>query len=93
MSKSTVKILKAIADDTRFEILLFLAEKKVASCKDISIKFPKLSQPTMSHHFKILKDTSIISVEKKATENIYILDIKRLKSIGFDVYRLSNSSK
>ncbi len=90
MSKRVINVLKAIADDTRYEIVLFLAGKKVASCKDISQKFPKLSQPTMSHHFKILKDAGILAVEKRSTENTYILNIDAIKSIGIDLRKINN---
>ena len=48
----------------------------------LSEKFTDLSQPTMSHHFKILADAEILVVEKNGTEKSYSLNTKNLKKNG-----------
>lgn len=88
MSKEVNQIFKALGDETRLEIVCFLAKKGCASCKDISEKFPRLTQPTMSHHFKVLIEVGILSLEKNGTENKYSLKIKNLESVGIDVKKL-----
>jgi ArsR family transcriptional regulator len=85
MKTKTLEIFKALADETRFEITNYLAKKKTASCKDISEKFSNLSQPTMSHHFKVLAEAGILLVEKNSTERIYSLNIKNLKDSGISL--------
>jgi DNA-binding transcriptional ArsR family regulator len=84
MTSCTPYILKALADDTRFAIVSFLAEKTTASCGEISERFPLLSQPTMSHHFKVLTDADIVCVTKESTRRLYTLNTKRLQESGID---------
>jgi DNA-binding transcriptional ArsR family regulator len=88
MTELVNKIFKALGDETRLSIVLYLAKKKTASCKDVSEKFSDLSQPTMSHHFKILAEAEILNVEKNATERIYSLNLKTLKENGVDINKL-----
>ena len=86
--EKTQAIFKALSDETRLSIVLFLRDVKKASCKDISEKFPELSQPTMSLHFKILKESGVLDVKKKGTEHTYTLNIQDLKKCGIDVVKL-----
>jgi ArsR family transcriptional regulator, arsenate/arsenite/antimonite-responsive transcriptional repressor len=85
MNQCTTHIFKALSDETRFAIVKFLAQKKEALCQDISEQFPELSQPTMSHHFKILCEAGIVQFQKEGTRNSYTLDTARLKACGIDV--------
>jgi ArsR family transcriptional regulator len=89
MKINVTEIFKALSDETRLSIVLYLAKKKMASCKDISEKFASLSQPTMSHHFKVLAEAGVLIVEKNSTERIYSLDMKNLKGAGLDVNKLA----
>ncbi len=84
MTSCTPQILKALADDTRFAIVSFLTKKKTASCSEISEHFPLLSQPTMSHHFKVLSDADIVCVTKESTRKLYALNKNLLKESGID---------
>ncbi len=88
-----VKIAKALSDKTRVKMLKEIAEKGSISCGDAE-KISSLSQPTVSHHCKILTDAGllisekvgrhvIISVNKKAIEEFSSLisdSIKPVKS-------------
>ncbi|MFN0157576.1 MAG: ArsR/SmtB family transcription factor [Bacteroidota bacterium] len=58
-----VKIAKALSDKTRVRILQQIAKHGTIGCGD-AIRFAGLSQPTMSHHFKILVDAGLIVAEK-----------------------------
>ena len=58
-----VKIAKALSDKTRIKILSEIAGKGSISCGDIE-KFTSLSQPTISHHCKILTDAGLLVAEK-----------------------------
>lgn len=64
--------LRAIADPTRRRILHMLGEKGHCSigestglcARDIEAKV-KLSQPTISHHMKVLADAGLVSMKRR----------------------------
>jgi ArsR family transcriptional regulator, arsenate/arsenite/antimonite-responsive transcriptional repressor len=58
-----VKIAKALSDKTRVRILKEIACKGSISCGDAE-KIAGLSQPTVSHHLKILTDAGLLNAEK-----------------------------
>ena len=60
--KSVVKILKSLNHPNRLEIVLLLKNGLTCSCELEYIL--NLSQPTISHHLKILEDAGIISFNK-----------------------------
>jgi DNA-binding transcriptional ArsR family regulator len=89
---STTIILKALADDTRLEIVRCLAKTKTPqrSC-DITASCPciaDLSQPTKSHHFTKLAAAGILITKKSGTENLYVLNRPHLSSIGINVNKI-----
>jgi DNA-binding transcriptional ArsR family regulator len=63
-----VKIFKALADKTRQEILELLGEEEM-NVSDICEEF-NTSQPTISHHLHILKNSNLIDYRKDG-KNIY----------------------
>jgi len=74
-----VKVAKALADRTRLRILSEIAKGKSITCGEAE-KIAGLSQPTVSHHIKVLFDAGLliakkngrhvnISVNKKALED------------------------
>lgn len=74
-----VKVAKALADRTRLKILSEIAKGKSITCGEAE-KIAGLSQPTVSHHIKVLFDAGLliakkngrhvnISVNKKALED------------------------
>lgn len=58
-----VKIAKALSDKTRVNILKEIGSKGSISCGDAE-KFAQLSQPTISHHLKILTDSGLLNAIK-----------------------------
>ncbi len=78
-----VRVAKALSDKSRVRILLEIAKKGSVSCGD-AVEIASLSQPTVSHHIKVLVDAGllsavkhgrhvIISVNKKAVEEFMAL--------------------
>ena len=59
-----IKITKALADKSRYNILKLIAKKKEICCTDILNK-THLSQPAVSHHLKILLESEIVSVRRE----------------------------
>lgn len=68
-----LKFFKAICDENRHAILLLLKKHKEMNVTSIVGK-TNISQPTVSHHLKILTDSGVISHEKKGKEILYKLN-------------------
>jgi DNA-binding transcriptional ArsR family regulator len=73
-----VKIAKALADKTRVKIVQEIAKKGRITCGD-AVSFGKLSQPTISHHIKILVDAGILDSEKDGRHVIISVNKAALK--------------
>ncbi len=69
-----VKLLAALADATRLQIVAMLAglEEPLCVC-DIQSHF-KLGQPTISHHLRVLRDAGMVSWEKRGLWVYYSLN-------------------
>jgi DNA-binding transcriptional ArsR family regulator len=59
-----VRVLKALGDPKRFHMFQEIAEAGELSCSQIGKRFP-LSQPTISHHLKILHDAGVLVVREE----------------------------
>ena len=87
MAKSTdpdILLLSALADPTRLEILRQLAgSAEVCACDFTSCC--DVSQPTVSHHLKVLRDAGIVTSERRGTWVFYRIApnlIERLSGIA-----------
>jgi len=58
-----VKALKALADKKRIRMAREIASAGELSCTEVKAHF-HLSQPTISHHLKILTDAGVITVRE-----------------------------
>ena len=57
--RELIRALKALADPTRFRMVQEIAASGELSCGQIAEHFD-VSQPTISHHLKILADADIL---------------------------------
>jgi len=87
MAKSTdpdVLLLTALADPTRLEILRQLAgSAEVCACDFTSCCL--VSQPTISHHLKVLRDAGVVTSERRGNWIFYRIApnlIERLSAIA-----------
>ena len=64
-------LFKALADPTRVSIVNRLAAGECCVC-DLTAVF-ELSQPTVSHHLRILRDTGLVEAERRGTSALYRL--------------------
>ena len=62
---------KALADPTRVAIVNRLAAAECCVC-DLTAAFD-LSQPTVSHHLRILRDAGLVEAERRGTWAFYRL--------------------
>ena len=75
MVENSVKFLKALADETRFKIILFLLDGK-RSVTEITAHVKK-AQPTVSLQLKLLELNGLIGSEKEGRKIFYkIIDEK-----------------
>lgn len=89
MNNNSVNVFKALADQTRLDIVRSLVKKPhdTASCAQVS-QCSSLSQPAMSHHFKKLVDADVIIEHKLGTEKNYELNHELFLSLGLDPSKL-----
>lgn len=79
-----IKIFQALADPTRFAIVKQLAaDGEVCACDFSSCC--DVSQPTVSHHLKVLRQAGVIACERRGTWIYYWLEPKaahRVAALG-----------
>ncbi|MDQ3881157.1 MAG: metalloregulator ArsR/SmtB family transcription factor [Chloroflexota bacterium] len=83
-SDSQVQLLQALADPTRLEIVRQLARSDVVCACDFT-DCCGVSQPTVSHHLKVLREAGVVTGERRGNQIYYALspDLPdRFASIG-----------
>ncbi|WP_066372808.1 ArsR/SmtB family transcription factor [Herbidospora mongoliensis] len=61
------RILKAVADPVRLRLLSLIAARDADTCVCDLLPDFDLSQPTISHHLKILREAGLIGSERRGT--------------------------
>jgi ArsR family transcriptional regulator, arsenate/arsenite/antimonite-responsive transcriptional repressor len=69
---SLATIFKALADPTRVAIVHRLASAEAVCVCDLTEAFD-LSQPTISHHLRILREAGLVEAERRGTWAYYRL--------------------
>ncbi|HTB52457.1 MAG TPA: metalloregulator ArsR/SmtB family transcription factor [Ferruginibacter sp.] len=81
-SRFIEKAMNAIADPCRLSILEEISKKGEVCCGDVQ-GLTGLSQPTCSHHMKLLSDSALIDCRKHGRNHFFALNrpnFKRLSS-------------
>lgn len=79
MELDPVEFAKALADETRQQIMKMLCCEWL-SVNDVVEKLSgKVSQPTVSHHLKKLEEASLVEVRQEGRQRFYTLDQERVK--------------
>jgi ArsR family transcriptional regulator len=74
-------ILRVLGDPTRLGILAMLAREQDALCVcHVEARFA-LSQPTISHHLRVLREARLVTSEKRGSWVHYSLDRARAESV------------
>ena len=76
-------VFKALADPTRVAIVSRLAAGETCCVCDLTGAF-ELSQPTVSHHLRVLRDAGLVDSERRGTFAYYWLvpeAIERLRGV------------
>lgn len=77
--KKAVSAFKALSDENRINILKLLVTGEKCACK--LLEELNISQPTLSHHMKILCDSGIVSGRKEGKWMHYSIDDEGVKVI------------
>jgi len=74
--KEEVRILKALADETRLNLVLQLAKGEQCACTLV----PKVgrAQPTVSQHLKILSEAGVLSQRREGRNILYSIKDRRV---------------
>lgn len=67
----TLKVFKAFDDVNRIKIINLLSKEKMCGCK--ILEELDVSQPTLSHHMKILCDSGIVISHRRGKWTMYSL--------------------
>ena len=76
-------LLKAVADPTRLQVLAWIeSSNEQQSCVCDLTEPLQLSQPTVSHHLKVLTEAGLVSREKRGTWVWYRLNQERWSQLA-----------
>lgn len=71
-------ICKALSDSNRLEIVKMLSDSEKCGCK--LLETFEITQPTLSHHMKILNDCGLVNTRKEGKWSYYSLNCKTLSA-------------
>lgn len=91
--------LKALADPARLAIVAFLREPQADCCSrgdgvcacDLEGVL-ELSQPTVSHHMKVLVEAGLVRAQKRGRWVYYELDPGTLDALAGELHRLGRTA-
>lgn len=68
-----VRLLQALADPVRLAIVRQLAACAGTVCACDFVECCSVSQPTISHHLRVLRDAGVVTSERSGTNVLYAL--------------------
>lgn len=74
-------LLKALADPVRLRLMSMIAAVDEACVCDLTTAF-QVSQPTISHHLKVLRDAGLVDSERRGTWVYYRARREALDKVG-----------
>lgn len=74
-------VYRALADDTRREILALLAEG-ARPAGEIAAAFPAISRPAVSKHLGVLREAGLVVDRASGRERVYALDTGPLADVA-----------
>lgn len=86
--KEKADIFKALGDETRLTIIDMLSFGEICACK--ITEGLHLSQPTISHHMKILQQVGIVKARKDGRWMHYSIDKEKIEEIKKFITHITN---
>lgn len=88
--KQTAVIFKALCDENRIRILKLLSAGEICACKLLE-EIP-VTQPTLSHHMKVLCDSGIVTGRKEGKWMHYSISPAGAKAALTCLQELTNTA-
>ena len=85
-TKFIEKAMNAIADPCRLSILQEMSRKGEMCCGDVQ-QLTGLSQPTCSHHIKLLADSELVDCRKDGRNHFFTLNKNNFKKVSIFLER------
>ncbi len=73
-------VFSAISDQSRRQMLDMLAAGE-RPAGDLVKAFPRLTQPAVSRHLRVLRETGLVDVRVRAQQRIYVLRPAQLREL------------
>ena len=73
--------MAAVADPCRMGILQEILDKGSICCSEV-VTLTGLSQPTCSHHIKLLVESELLECRKEGRNNFFTLNKNNFKKLG-----------
>jgi ArsR family transcriptional regulator len=91
MNKIDVALIcKALSDSNRLEIVQMLSEGEKCGCKLLE-RF-EITQPTLSHHMKILVEAGMVNDRKDGKWHYYSLNVETFSAFKDYIEKLGSKS-
>ena len=74
-------LMKALADPVRLRLMSMIAAAEELCVCDLMTPFD-VSQPTISHHLKVLREAGLVNCERRGTWVYYWADREALDALG-----------
>jgi len=85
------RMFKAFCDESRLEILFLLRSGEKCACN--LLEQLNISQPTLSHHMKILCDSGVISCRKEGKWTHYTIDAEGMRKALLFLTKISETDE
>lgn len=84
-----IMIFKALSDNNRLQILKMLSNDELCACK--ILEELNITQPTLSHHMKVLSDANLVFNRKDRNWTYYTLNIQSFNEIKNFIRDIANN--
>lgn len=78
--REIAKMMKALSDPTRVEIIAMLSEGEQCACR--LLENFSITQPTLSYHMKMLTDSGMVRARKDGVWMKYSLNYRMLEELA-----------
>jgi ArsR family transcriptional regulator len=80
-AESVAGLLKALADPVRLRLMSLIAAGEEACVCELTTTFA-VSQPTISHHLRVLREAGLVEAERRGTWVWYRARRQALEAVG-----------
>jgi ArsR family transcriptional regulator len=78
--KEFSKVCRALSDPNRLGIIQMISDQEKCACK--LLEHFAISQPTLSHHMKILEDAALVILRRDGKWTHYSMNTETLREFG-----------